>query len=265
MLLEISHETTFRYKAPVDYSIQYLRLMPRTDRGQRVLSWRIDTPGRRFAHRDAFGNIVHTLSIVDPHDRIRIVVQGVVETRDETHHPVWDTGSLPALAYLLPTALTTADDAIRALSRVLPANAPTRAALLTLAAEIEARVRYLPGMTDTQSTAIEALGQGAGVCQDHAHLFIACCRAAGVPARYVSGYLHTGENHLASHAWAEAWSDQEGWIEIDITISRSAGPETCRLAIGRDYLDAAPTRGVRSGGGEEALDVLVRVTQGAQQ
>ena len=265
MLLDISHETTYRYRAPVNYSVQYLRLTPRTDRGQRVLNWRLDTPGRRWAQRDAFGNITHTISITEPHDSIRISIRGTVETRDESGYPIPEVGNVPVTAFLFPTMLTTANAAILELAALLvTANSDRRSALLTLAATIESKVRYIPGTTDAQSTAVQALEQGSGVCQDHAHIFIACCRAAGIPARYVSGYLFTGEHHLASHAWAEAWSGDEGWIEIDITNSRLAGADTCRLAVGRDYRDASPLRGVRQGGGQEELDVVVRVRDAGQ-
>lgn len=267
MLLDITHATTYRYHAPANYSVQYLRITPRTDRGQRVLSWSIETPGRRWAQRDAFGNIVHTLSIIEPHDSISIHVRGTVETRDETGLSILEVGSIPPAAYLFATPLTTADDAILALAQVLVRHgSDRREGLLRLAESIEGKVKYLPGSTDVQSNAIEALHQGAGVCQDHAHLFIAACRAAGVPARYVSGYLFTGEQqHLASHAWGEAWSDEAGWLEVDVTNTKLCGPETCRLAVGRDYLDASPVRGVRRGGGQEALEVNVSVHRVVQQ
>jgi transglutaminase-like putative cysteine protease len=267
MLLDITHDTSYRYHAPANYSVQYLRITPRTDRGQRVLSWRIDTPGRRWAQRDAFGNIVHTLSIVEPHERIRIHVHGTVETRDEVGMSILDAGSIPPTAYLFATPLTAPNEDILELSQVLVRHRSDRhEGLLRLAETIEGAVKYLPGSTDVQSSAIEALHQGAGVCQDHAHLFIACCRAVGIPARYVSGYLFTGEQqHLASHAWGEAWSDEGGWLEVDITNTKLCGPQTCRLAVGRDYLDASPVRGVRRGGGQEALEVTVKVNMIAQQ
>ena len=267
MLLAITHETTYRYHAQANYSVQYLRLTPRTDRGQRVLSWRIDTPGRRWAQRDAFGNIVHTLSITEPHDEIRIQVRGTVETRNESGQSIYESGSIPPTAYLFATPLTVPNDAIAELGQALARHPDDRReGLLRLAEQIESKIKYSPGSTDAQSTAIEALSQGTGVCQDHAHLFISSCRAVGVPARYVSGYLFTGdEQHLASHAWGEAWSAHDGWIEVDVTNSRLCGPETCRLAVGRDYLDASPVRGVRRGGGQEALHVTVDVHEIPQQ
>ena len=117
------------------------------------------------------------------------------------------------------------------------------------------------------ATAAEALAQGSGVCQDLAHVFLAACRARGVPARYISGYLLDDASHVASsHAWAEAWiADANrgagGWLGFDVTQNRLAGPELCRLAIGRDYLDASPIRGMRLGGAEEEMEVNVTVAQ----
>ena len=115
-------------------------------------------------------------------------------------------------------------------------------------------------MTEVTSTAAHALEAGRGVCQDHAHLFIACCRAAGVPARYVSGYVDPGHDEpAASHAWAEAWIYGAGWVSVDVTHRTLARGRYCRLAIGRDYLSAAPVRGMRIGGGDESLGVTVAV------
>jgi transglutaminase-like putative cysteine protease len=101
------------------------------------------------------------------------------------------------------------------------------------------------------------------VCQDHAHLFIACCRARGVPARYVSGYVDPGhDEEAASHAWADVWVEGDGWVSVDITHRVLARERHCRLAVGRDYLSAAPVRGVRTGGGDESLHVEVSVRSG---
>ena len=92
-------------------------------------------------------------------------------------------------------------------------------------------------------------------------MFVACCRAAGIPARYVSGYFYTGETgEVASHAWVDAWiGGDEGWLSLDVTHGEAAGAAHCRLAVGRDYLDAAPVRGVRRGGGREQLSVAVKL------
>lgn len=266
MRLDIHHETTYRYAATVNHSIQYLRLTPRTDGAQRRLQWQIQSPGRRAVQRDAFGNAVSILTVDQPHQEIRVVVDGQVETQDTPLGLIAHESAVPPVAFALATPLTEADDAVRTLSSAhLQAGVAEEASLMRLSEDILAKVRYLTGSTDVHSTAIQALAQGQGVCQDHAHLFIACCRAAGIPARYVSGYLFTGdEGHLASHAWAEAWVETasgQGWYSVDITHARPAGAQTVRLAVGRDYMDASPVRGARRGGGEEKLDVLVQVGQ----
>ena len=122
------------------------------------------------------------------------------------------------------------------------------------------RIAYQPGATRVDSTAIEAFGARAGVCQDHAHAFLACVRSQGVPGRYVSGYLYTeDETHLASHAWAEAWLG-DGWYSFDVT-NRLGRPERhLKLAVGLDYLDACPVRGLRRGGGCEQMHARVLVS-----
>ncbi|MNH30151.1 Transglutaminase-like superfamily protein [compost metagenome] len=118
---------------------------------------------------------------------------------------------------------------------------------------------YSPGATSVGTTAIESFAGGAGVCQDHTHAFLACARSLGIPARYVSGYLCTeDETHLASHAWAEAWID-EAWYSFDVTNRLTRPERHLKLAVGLDYLDACPVRGVRRGGGVESMQASVQV------
>jgi transglutaminase-like putative cysteine protease len=145
--------------------------------------------------------------------------------------------------------------------RHLGRHPASRASLLDLVDGIRTCVEYQPGVTDVSHSAIEALDLGVGVCQDQAHVFVACCRAAGIPARYVSGYVYTGTTgEVASHAWADAWlGERDGWLSLDVSHGEATGAAHCRLAVGRDYLDAAPVRGVRRGGGREELSVAVRL------
>jgi transglutaminase-like putative cysteine protease len=135
--------------------------------------------------------------------------------------------------------------------------------LLTLAEAIRGSVAYQSGATAVTTTAADALSLGRGVCQDHAHLFLACCHVHGIPARYVSGYIDPGTTaHAESHAWVDAWVDEvdfSGWVSIDVTHAKFASDSHCRLAVGRDYDSAAPVRGVRTGGGTETLSVKVSV------
>jgi transglutaminase-like putative cysteine protease len=267
MQMHIRHETRYRYEKPVKYSVQSLHLTPRRDPSQRALNWTISAPGRRLEQVDAYGNISHLLTIEEPHREIRIVVHGVVETADSEGRQ--DDGPLSPLAYLSPTALTAPNDDLRAFAhQALDNITDPRARAQSLAEAVFDRVRYKSGTSDVQDPAAVALERGEGVCQDHAHVYIASARAAGIPARYVSGYLFTGDesNDAASHAWVDVWLGAElGWNSIDVTHKRPAVRTYCRLAVGRDYLDAAPVRGVRQGGGGEKMEANVLVAESAQQ
>ena len=272
MLLDIFHETIYRYSAPASYSIQYLRLFPRTDGGQRILSWQLDTPGRRWRQSDAYGNQIYAISLTEPHSEIRIAARGQVETSVERGMLLPHNSNVPVLAFALPTALTGggADNealAARTLggSGLAGSSAVARDKLEALMGAIFQAMTYVKGATEVTATAAEALAQGSGVCQDMAHVFIAACRARQIPARYVSGYLLTEDDaHAASHAWAEAWvADAHrgagAWLGFDVTNNRQAGVELCRLAVGRDFMDAGPIRGMRIGGVDEEMYVSVAV------
>ncbi|WP_313698644.1 transglutaminase family protein [Achromobacter sp.] len=263
----ITHVTHYRYTAPVNYSIQTLRLTPRDDEHQRVLRWHIEAPGELDKQVDAYGNITHTLTLNRPHSDIELRVSGQVLVAPLTRGVLGGEDSrLPVHAYCVPTRLTQADETILAFARsVLPNGLSTSDDILNLAAAIHARVAYVPGTTDVTTAADQVLALGLGVCQDHAHLFLACVRGLAVPARYVSGYLYTTAEHAASHAWADVWLPDVGWTSVDITNNQFASECHCRLAVGRDYDSASPVRGVRTGGGEESMEISVQVQTGAQQ
>ena len=268
MQLHIRHETFYRYGEPVKRSVQNLRLTPRRDPMQRALSWNMSVPGRCRPQVDAYGNIVHLLTLDEPHREIRIVVDGVVETADAADVPLPDEGTISPLAFLAETPLTRPDEAIVAFAQPrLQGGGDVRAKLLGLAEAVCEEVRYEKGATDVHESASRAFARGAGVCQDHSHIYIACCRSAGIPARYVSGYFYVGkEGEIASHAWVDVWTGRErGWMSIDVTHRTPADGRHCRLAVGRDYLDACPVRGVRRGGGPEEMQVAVRIAASAQQ
>jgi transglutaminase-like putative cysteine protease len=218
MQLHIRHLTRYRYERPVKYSVQSLHLTPRRDAGQRAIIWTITAPGRRLEQIDAHGNIAHLLTIEQPHREIQIMVRGIVETADTEGRQ--DDGPLSPLAYLAPTALTAQNAEIKSFAHeaVAPASSP-RARAEALAEAVVRAVRYKPGMSDVQDTAATALENGEGVCQDHAHVYIASARALGMPARYVSGYVYTGDSSdAASHAWVDVWLGAElGWQSLDVT------------------------------------------------
>jgi transglutaminase-like putative cysteine protease len=178
----------------------------------------------------------------------------------------------------VPTRLTATAPAVEALASRHFGDAhgghqATADVLRALMADIHACVAYVQGVTDVHATAAEVLEQRQGVCQDMAHVFLACCRARGIPARYVSGYLLTDAHHAASHAWVEIWLPHErggagAWLGLDVTHDQLAGPQLCRLAVGRDYADASPIRGMHVGGAGEDMSVRVSVSgpdEAAQQ
>lgn len=265
MLLTIEHETHYQFGEAANHSIQYLRLTPRRDLSQRVLAWEIQTPGGLHPWVDGFGNYTH-VSVQDrPHDEVPVFVRGEVETQDTSGIlPAGD--GLPPLVFLRETPFTKVDAGIIEFARPFRQRLTENGvidALHALMQRIHEAVAYRAGHTGVESTAAEILGHGCGVCQDHAHLFIACCRVIGVPARYVSGYLWSGgrEGYLASHAWAEAFVDDLGWVSFDPSNCQSATDAYVRLAVGFDYATACPVRGLRRGGGDEILNVRVKVDQ----
>lgn len=268
MHLHVRHETRYVYEEPVSYSIQALKLTPRIDPGQRVVNWRVYSPGERLEQFDAYGNLTHIVTVETPHSEMRIVVDGIAEIGEGIAVDTPDACGLSPLAFLAPTPLTRPDAGLRSLSeRYLGRHPAALEPLLDLVEGIRRAVAYEPGVTDVAHSAAEALDLGVGVCQDQAHVMVACCRAAGVPARYVSGYFYGGDHgEVASHAWADVWLGSEpGWVSLDVTHGERAGERHCRLAVGRDYLDAAPVRGIRRGGGHESMAVSVQVTGGAGQ
>jgi transglutaminase-like putative cysteine protease len=270
MKLHVHHRTTYRYAEPALRLIQAFRLWPTPASSQLVRQWRVGVAGKRLqpSGMDGFGNLVATHAFDDPVDTVVIEVEGIVETRD-VQGVHGDEGEwLPPELYLNPTPLTEPDDAIAALAQDLsldPENPVS--ALHALSARILSRVAYQPDRTDSGTTAAQALAQKAGVCQDHAHLMAACARLMGHPARYVSGYLCAGVagQDAASHAWAEVFIDGLGWVGFDPSNGISPDPHYVRIAIGRDYTDAAPVRGIRQGGIAETLEVSVSVSENGAQ
>jgi len=264
MRLHIHHATRYRYDEPASYSIQHLRLTPRLDPCQQTIGWRVTAPGNPRTQRDAHGNLMHTLTLTSPHNEIALIVDGEVETLD-TPILLPRGDDVSPLAYLADSPLATPDEAIVAFAAAYKRRSGSRQQALSLMEAVADAIAYESGNTTVHHTAAEVFEQKSGVCQDLAHVFIAACRAIGVPARYVSGYLHTDVEHVASHAWADVWLGEEsGWLACDITHNRMAYGNFCRLAVGRDYLDASPVRGVRRGGQGEIMEVRVVVADSRQ-
>ncbi|WP_439888250.1 transglutaminase family protein [Pseudomonas sp. MBLB4123] len=250
MRLSISHDTTYHYEDQVRASIQYLRVTPHDSERQHVLDWQLTLPHPARAQLDPYGNILHVLTLDEPHDTVVIGAHGQVEIDERREAEHEEQSPLPFLRF---TPLTAADRALREFARQQCQQRRDRAALIDLMHGLNAHISYLPGSTENETSAAEAFAGRQGVCQDQAHAFLACTRSLGIPARFVSGYLFTdGSEQLASHAWAEAWLDG-AWYSFDVTNCLAIPERHLKLAVGLDYLDACPVRGVRRGGGGEQM------------
>jgi transglutaminase-like putative cysteine protease len=275
MRLSVRHATLYTYDMPMRFVTQSHRLTPSGSAGQTVLDWEVAADGAEFgaAFSDGAGDRITTMTVPGPVERIEILVSGLVETTDTAGvlrgHREW----ISPRVYLQPTHATAPTRAFSALlegARGGVSGTDGLALAHALSAAIEEAIAYTPGATDARSTAAEALEQGAGVCQDHAHALITLARLAGLPARYVTGYLLAGSEEgretpleEASHAWAEIHVLRLGWVGFDAANGCCPDDRYIRLGSGRDALEAAPIRGVSRGGGSEAMDVSVEVA--AQQ
>jgi transglutaminase-like putative cysteine protease len=258
MILTINHETVYRYDAAVNHSTQYLRLTPPSGEGQRVLEWKLDLPMPATAVEDAFGNILHVMTLDMPHSEIRIRATGIVET--DAGERMCFSGADPR-PYLRSTKLTAISPGMMQFAEPFRAAMNTVQGIEALAHAVHAWMLFEPGSTHAGTTAAEAFALAQGVCQDYAHVFVSCCRYLGVPARYVSGYVHSPgqrNEHVATHAWAEVWLE-DCWWSFDILNRSRADAMHLKLAVGMDYMDACPVRGVRRGGGGELMLAEVKV------
>jgi transglutaminase-like putative cysteine protease len=282
--LRILHETTYRYETSASRAIQILRLTPRGHDGQFVVNWRIDVDRdcRLHSTTDPFGNRVHSFTVEGPLDGLTITAEGEVETQD-MHGMVRDqVERVPVQVFLRETPLTAADLAIRTFAKHAAAEAgsATLDVFHAIMNGIRERMRFEINATDTGTSATEAFSHNHGVCQDFAHVFIAAARHLGYPARYVGGYLHqqmggaqvqtpgqqaqAAASQDAGHAWAEALVDGLGWVGFDPANGISPTDAYVRVAVGLDYLGAAPVRGTRYGGAGESLAVKVIVQDAAR-
>jgi transglutaminase-like putative cysteine protease len=267
MRLRILHTTTYRYEPAATSVIQILRMTPGSHDGQYVAEWQIDvsTDTKLDMHEDAFGNVTHVLSC-GPVSDIEITAEGLIETHDTGGVLRGTDERFPAGMFLRPTDLTTVNPAMMAVARQLRSEAEndTLGFLHTLMSEISDHMTFDEDPTNSGTSAAEAFTLKRGVCQDYAHIFIACARSGGVPARFVSGHFLRSDGTVhqdAGHAWAEAHVPDLGWVGFDPANSICTTDAHVRVAIGLDYLGAAPVRGTRYGGGAETLTVAVKVEQ----
>lgn len=266
MALMIQHVTTYRFDEPVPYGLQQLRLTPKSRAGQEVVSWQMDIQGGRAEcdFTDEYLNQVSLVSFEPGVAEIIVRCQGMVETEDRSGVVGKHGGFAPLWLFERATPLTRMGPRVRALAKGLKdEHAEDIPRLHALAARVKAAIAYEIGATGAETTAEEALELGAGVCQDHAHAFVAAARSMGYGARYVSGYLLM-EDRLhqdASHAWAEAYCCGLGWVGFDVTNAISPDHRYVRVASALDYAGAAPISGLRLGSGKESLSVDIQVQQ----
>mgnify|MGYP002623933732 FL=1 len=267
MRLAVSHRTVYRFDAPIQGVVQSHRLWPCQCENQTVIGWKVAVAGGTHGagFRDGAGDLVDTVSVRGRVEELAVEVTGEVETRDLAGVLRGHRETVPPAVYLRRTWATEAD---RAMTEMAEAAVAGRAGPLerahALAGAVRAAVDYRPGETHAETTAAEAFAHGYGVCQDHAQVLVAAAISAGIPARYVAGYLFSDAGDAmaeASHAWAELYVADLGWVGFDAANQCCPDERYIRLGSGFDAQDAAPIRGLAHGVAAESLDVDVSVSQ----
>jgi transglutaminase-like putative cysteine protease len=272
MRLRIAHSSVYRYDPPTAGVIQVLRLTPRNHDGQYIQRWHIDVvpDARLAAHEDAFGNITHVFTADGPLEELRVEVDGEVELQNTDGVVRGTVESFPPTLFLRDTALTQADTAIRDFAQKIRDTsgggvlAELHGLLDGLFEDCSGDVATLPapGTSPAPANAAEAFAGKRGAPKDLAHVFIGAARTLGIPARFVRGYFRRPEESAdTSHAWAEAYVPDLGWVGFDPSNGRCPTEGHVRVAIGLDSLGAAAVRGTRLGAGAETLAVAIKVDQ----
>ena len=266
MRLTIRHVTQYSFAKPAGYGLQRLRLMPKSTHGQAILGWDMKLDGvlSEAQYDDQHCNHTALVSVIPGVTSVTIDCTGMIETANHAGILGEHSGHMPLWAFLRQTKLTQPGPAIRAMiAKLQPHRANTLDNLHTLSCAVLDTVRYEVGQTDVATSAEQAVIKGAGVCQDHAHIFIGAARELGIPARYVSGYLMINDrvDQEAGHAWAEAHVADLGWVAFDISNGISPDERYVRVASGCDYREAAPVTGISYGAVDSELSVSLEVRQ----
>lgn len=264
MLIRIHHETHYRYEAAPSAIVQRLMLTPCDFAGQRTLRWTIDAPGIETAmsYADGFGNRLHLITVRNTPGPHAVIASGEVETKDTAGIVQGLPSQVPDAVFLRQTRATQVSKAMRSLALLVKEAGGELQQAHALMSEVRSRVAYETGASHAHTTAEDAFADRRGVCQDHAQIMVGIARELGIPARYVTGYLVTGQgaSSAAAHAWAELRIPDLGWVGFDPANGQSPTEQYVRLAAGLDAAAVAPVRGIRrGGGGAEELTVAVTV------
>ncbi len=271
MLLNVTHRTELDYDAPITETVMELRMTPRSTSHQTLRGLRLGVGPKAHVveHDDWLGNRVHQFSVLPPHERVVIVTQAAVHCHpagpelSELSEPIAPPAELPlpVREFVRPSRLVPHDDRLGPLADRLGLSRASNfeGALRAVTEHLLEAIRYERGVTHSATRLPAVLDAGAGVCQDLAHVTLGLLRSAGIPARYVSGYLHqpAGSDETESHAWCEAWCREHGWVALDPTHRTPVGLGYVTVGFGRDFSDVPPNRGVYRGEATESIRVEV--------
>jgi len=274
--VRVVHSTGYAYESPVTASFNEARLTPRSDNRQNVILSRVETvpATRSYRYLDYWGTAVTAFDLHAPHTELEVTASSVVET-DKPEPPIekvtWDELRSDAVVdkfdeVLSPTHYTPRSKRLRRVGERIAKYHDPHDAVIAAADWVNSELDYVAGTTGVHSSALDALREGKGVCQDFAHLTLAVLRGIGIPSRYVSGYLHPQRKAPVgeavdgqSHAWIQAWTG--GWWNFDPTNDKEINEQYVSVGVGRDYADVTPLKGIYSGGGSTDLDVVVEITR----
>jgi len=264
MRLKITHTTRYVFDDPVIYGLQQLRKTPKNSHQQRVIIWKTEVEGgkKEVSFDDHHNNAVELISFEKEVTELVVRCHGEVDVEDTSGVVGRHLGPAPLWLFRGATPRTRAGQGCRALIREVSAESELDR-LHELSKIVHDKVVYEVGSSHPDWTAEDAVSAGRGVCQDHAHVFVACARELGYPARYVSGYLMMEDRTQqdATHAWAEAHVEGLGWVGFDVANELCPDARYVRVATGLDYAEAAPVTGTRMGGSGEVLSVEIEVAQ----
>jgi transglutaminase-like putative cysteine protease len=274
--MRVVHSTGYAYKSPATNSYNEARLTPRSDNRQNVILSRVETvpATRSYRYVDYWGNAVTAFDLHAPHTELEVTASSVVETdkpEPPTKSVTWKELSREAVIDRFDEVLTATDyvpesKRVRTVAKRLAKEHTPDEAVVGAAKWAHNELEYVPVTTGVHSSAVDALHENKGVCQDFAHLTLLLLRSMGIPSRYVSGYLHPKRKAVIgdtvegqSHAWVQAWTG--GWWDYDPTNDSDICEQYVSIGVGRDYKDVSPLKGIYSGGAATDLDVIVEVTR----